>query len=169
MVYEWGTKPEIETYETVSDSYEFKEGEYGGISNFHWATPVSIIVGEKDFANIIKSKLKEKGVSEVLYIRVHRETAGIFNHYIVEECYFKGSPFTGAEWILIIGSLTVLTVVLTLVGLGAFLLIEVKKLGPVVATGVGLVLVIIACVFLLLILGVGFQYKGKKRTIKAGK
>lgn len=109
----WGTKPEIEAEIEVNQDYVFQKGEYGKIHNEQygqWMAIGSNYPSEYDFiSSYVHTRYKKDGI-EVLYMRVNRtvetdpRSPGVYVRFKIEECIFKGSPFTfGALEIIALG------------------------------------------------------------------
>jgi len=113
MVYEWGTKPNVNYTEySVESNYKFAKGEYGRLENGALAgTDVcreDRIPSEQTIAENFVNLMKSKG-ADVVYLKLHRETEFAYSgglehsfafYYVkayVEECIFKGDIFVADD------------------------------------------------------------------------
>jgi len=125
MVYEWGSKPQYEREELVSDDYTFGKNEWGCLRGHAFRHTYFAVSGrvlpyptEKVFAEHYTSEITKRG-AVVKYIRVRMEidrttqyVMGLSINYdtvtwTVEECAFVGDPFPLVGW-LVVGLIVIL-------------------------------------------------------------
>jgi len=183
MVYTWGSKLNIKSEENVDENYGYQEGEYGVVKELYIQTSRAIdpnfLPSSQQIAQKVRETFQQKGC-EVRYMRIKTEmksTGGIIDHYYriftLEECHFKkvSGNFTGLEWVIIIGAITIAGIALGVTAVGLWVVVQVMGAteGGIATIGVGIIIIIILFGFVFLVLGGRVKAKGKRGAVEVGK
>lgn len=184
----WGTPLAIKQYEVVAENEEIPKGNYAYVfsqqaSEYNWVKKSAWEAMLNGDFSLIKQKIEtEIPNTKVQWIRVSWTKAWLEFRYDYRVEGFKieaivknesGANLTGLEIAIIIMAVAFLATVITFVALTAWITWKVvtateEAFGDVGTIAVGGGLILVFLLFLLLILGVGIEYR-KGKGVKVGK